>query len=372
VNNIFYAGTFSFTAGTNVVGMAIKNGFVWFRVNASGWVGTSATGADPVAGTNGIAINNGAMNFAAMVSKNLTVSVNTVAPFVHPAPTGFGTWGEVVPSPVPVPWDPVSGVSTSQGFLDNDNTRMVTLPVDGGPAYRSMTPADLTHGRYYLEFTVHDPGLGSGMGSDGTSALGPSNEMTGIGLTGGIVNLGSQGADDLVMFSDGTCWSSHTQVTSAPVAFAPGICNVGMAVGGGKWWMRINGGPWNGSTSADPVAGTGGIAVPSAKTKYFMATVGYWHPFGGPCWMSVNTAGPFVYTPPTGYRTWPNPPMLGDGFDPVETAGPPLSFSNNNQGFMVAPIVSSNVGYSYARSARFQTDGISAKPMAMKDRELSH
>jgi hypothetical protein len=185
VNNIFYAGTFSFTAGTNVVGMAIKNGFVWFRVNALGWVGTSATGADPVAGTNGIAINNGAMNFAAMVSKNLTVSVNTVAPFVHAAPTGFGTWGEVVPSPVPVTWDPVSGTFSGgnglQGFLDNDNTRMVTTPLDGGPACRSVTPADLIHGRYYVEFTLHDPGLGSGMAPSGTDALGPSNEMTGIG-----------------------------------------------------------------------------------------------------------------------------------------------------------------------------------------------
>jgi hypothetical protein len=224
--------------------MAIKNGFVWFRVNAQGWVGGGGTAGDPVAGTNGIAINNGAMNFAAMAANNVTITVNTVAPFVHAAPTGFGTWGEVVPSPVPVTWDPVSGMFTGsngvQGFLDNDNTRMVTTPLDGGPACRSVSPADLINGRYYVEFTLHDPGLGSGMAPSGTDAYGPSNEMTGIGLTGGIINLGGQGADDLVMFSDGKCYSATTDVINVPIAFAPGICNVGMAVGGGNAFQECS------------------------------------------------------------------------------------------------------------------------------------
>jgi hypothetical protein len=144
-----------------------------------------------------------------MVSKNLTVSVNTVAPFVHAAPTGFGTWGEVVPSPVPVPWDPVSIVADRgrgiYGFVDNDNTRVISTTVDGGGVYiRSLTPADLAHGRYYIEFTVHDPALGSGMTPGGIDPFGPANEMTGIGLIGGIVDAGAQGADDVIMFSDGT------------------------------------------------------------------------------------------------------------------------------------------------------------------------
>jgi hypothetical protein len=113
--------------------MAIKNGFVWFRINNLCWVGisSSGTGADPVAGTGGIPINNGAMNFAAMVRNNITVAVNTVAPFVHAAPTGFGTWGEVIPTPVPCPFDPtsvlLSGGGGIYGCLDNNNTRMVTF-----------------------------------------------------------------------------------------------------------------------------------------------------------------------------------------------------------------------------------------------------
>jgi hypothetical protein len=314
--------------------MAIKNGFVWFRVNASGWVGTSATGADPVAGTNGIAIANGAMNFAAMVSKNLTVSVNTVAPFVHAAPTGFGTWGEVIPSPVPVPWDPTSAASVpANGFLDSNNMRMVSTTSVNGIGVRSVTPADLAHGRYYLEFTLNDPSLG--YGSAGTSpggtndTFGPSNEMTGIGFTSGTLDFSK--SDLLVMYSDGNCYNG-TLATSAPIAFTPGTCIIGFAVGGGKWWTRINGGLWNGSSSADPVAGTGGITLPSASSKYYFAsTIGYWPTFGV-CTLLVNTSGPFAYTPPAGYRTWPNPPAVGDGFDPVETAGPPLSFQNSNQG----------------------------------------
>jgi hypothetical protein len=360
VNNIFYPGTFSFTAGTNVVGMAIKNGFVWFRVNNLGWIGASATGtgADPVAGTGGIAFNNGAVNFAAMVSKNLTVAVNTVAPFVHAAPTGFGTWGGVVPSPVPVSWDPTSAFGwgmPTQGFLDSDNMRMVTTTTVNGATARSMTPADLTNGRYYFEYTLNDPSLSlQGTVSAGTSpggsthVFGPSNEMTGIGFISGYLSLA--GSFDLVMYDDGKCYVGGSVVASLPIAFAPGNCNIGMAVGGGKFWVRINGGPWNGSTSADPVAGTGGVALPSTNIqRYFVGYIGYW-PTYGVATLAVNTAGPFVYAPPTGYRTWPNPPMQGDGFDTVTIAGPPVSFQNDNQGFIVDPIASPNVGYSFVRS----------------------
>jgi hypothetical protein len=208
-----------------------------------------------------------------------------------------------------------------------------------------MIPADLTNGRYYVEFTLHDPALGSGTVAGTSDSLGPFNEMTGVGLTAGIVDAGAQGADDFIMFSDGSLYSAYDHFGNVPVAFAPGNCNIGMAVGGGKWWVRINGGPWNGSSSADPVAGTGGIAVPSSKTKYFMAEVGYWQNFGV-AWMSVNTAGPFLYAPPTGYRTWPNPPAVGDGFDPYTIRGSVPLYTNSNQGISNTP----GSGYTVNRS----------------------
>ena len=90
-----------------------------------------------------------------------------------------------------------------------------------------------------------------------------------------------------------------------------------MAISNGKIWWRVDTGNWNGSATADPASGTGGISVPSGA-QYFMASVGNW----GISLVSatVNTMAPFVHAPPSGFLAW-------GGVDPTGLDDSVLAFT---------------------------------------------
>jgi hypothetical protein len=111
----------------DVVAIALKNGFMWYRVNNSFWNG--GTG-DPVAGTGGFAIPTGSMYFMATVTPTASVTVNTIAPFVHTPPTGYQAWGSP-PAPVAVSsWEILS-----KGVLNNVQSFDIRLP-DGYSSFQ--------------------------------------------------------------------------------------------------------------------------------------------------------------------------------------------------------------------------------------------
>jgi hypothetical protein len=177
------------------------------------------------------------------------------------------------------------------------------------------------------------------------------NPHTNISFPGGA-------ADGVGVLDDGTVYSNDVAVPSINLgAFTAPMTVVGMAVGGGNVWFRLNGGNWNGSPTAKPGGndtgaidlGVGGIPVP-AGAQHFMASVSYSADASGPqgydpsSSITVNSTGPFVYTPPIGFAPWFT---LPDSFfynrpylRPVHVTAPPVvpgwevvrkGYLNNNQ-----------------------------------------
>jgi hypothetical protein len=247
-----------------VVGMAMGNRQVWFRVNNSNWNGSPT--ANPTTGVGGIPITDNMTKFMAYVSwvhAGSSVTVNTVAPFAHAIPAGYAPWANI--NYVPATFDPVTFTNTSYngiiyssyGALSNDNLTLYSSPTSGGGANaRSLTPANLTEGaKYYLEFTTTSGPLAT-----------PDQEATAIGLSPGPgAYFGGYSAKDWTIYSDGTIWINSTNTGTLPIAWSNGDV-VGMAVGGGQVWLRVNGGNWNGDAAADPVAGVGGQAFDPTLT----------------------------------------------------------------------------------------------------------
>jgi hypothetical protein len=160
---------------------------------------------------------------------------------------------------------------------------------------------------YYFEFTVFNSRPGYWL-----ATLGLGTKMLNLydGAWPGHL------ADGVGVGDDGTIWSNNIQLTPALGKFPTGISILGVAVGGGKVWFRINGGYWNGDAAACPgsrdttggVTGVGGITVP-AGAQHFMAAVSAnsnAFPTGldNVTWVTVNAAGPVAYIPPDGFTPW--------------------------------------------------------------------
>jgi hypothetical protein len=127
-NSLVTTTTLTWTLGC-VIGIAIANGNLWYRVDNSSWNGTSA---DPVAGTGGFVVPSGAQYFLAQVCKvaagTSSITVNTIAPFVNIPPSGFSAWGS--PPLVAAPTWEVLG----KGALNNQSSFSFTIP----PGYSSL------------------------------------------------------------------------------------------------------------------------------------------------------------------------------------------------------------------------------------------
>jgi hypothetical protein len=244
-------------------------------------------------------------------------------------PAGYAPWANI--NYVPTTFDPVSaayvGVGNSQpityGALSNDNLTLYSSPTSGGGVNaRSLTPANLTEGaKYYLEFTVAGGPLAT-----------PDQESTGVGLTPGpMAYFGGTSAQDWVIYSDGTVWINNHNTETIPITWIGGDV-VGMAVGGGQLWLRVNNGPWNGDAAADPVAGVGGKAF-DPSNKYFQGYIGYYRTYGNVS-LSITTVPPFAYPVPAGHQVWPSfattAPLALSGTSPTNLNDGNVWFDGNN------------------------------------------
>jgi hypothetical protein len=204
-------------------------------------------------------------------------------------PAGTGGGGGATPTSDTFDISHFKGVGT----YSNNNQ---TITGGNGNYFTSCSVGshDLTAGKYYFEFTTNDP-----------TPPGWWDSGVGVGTYDDLSNYIGHQSTALGIFPDGEVYSNNANIaTTTPLVWTLG-CVIGIAIGNGKLWYRVDNSTWNGDASADPVAGTGGFTVPSAA-QYFMAQV--CKASTGTTSISVNTVAPFVHAPPTGYSAWGSPP----------------------------------------------------------------
>jgi hypothetical protein len=145
--------------------------------------------------------------------------------------------------PVPTTWNPSdkSGLYT----LSNGN---LTATHDGSSTSAAVrgTPGR-AQGKRYIEFTlvsVNTMQLGF---ADASHAL--TSELT---VTTHAVGYAS---------SDGKITQNSSVLLTAATAAQNDVLGVAIDMDAHLLWVRVNGGDWNNSGSADPAAGTGGASI---------------------------------------------------------------------------------------------------------------
>jgi hypothetical protein len=191
-------------------------------------------------------------------------------------------------------FDPASAMVATNGRITNSNHTMASI-VTADSAYYSAVSI-ISHNfateKVYAEFYFNSPA--PGVYSDvavglGTTVLAPPKNWAGAT------------ADSIGLFSSGDVYVNGALIASLGNAGEQtGAFIVGMAVGFGKVWWRVNNGPWNNSTTDDPATGTGGFAVPAGANRY-MATIVSQDISKPDVSLTVQGQAPWQSIPPAGY-----------------------------------------------------------------------
>jgi hypothetical protein len=110
-------------------------------------------------------------------------------------------------------------------------------------------------------------------------------------------------------------WLGGTELSSGSTISAAGeAVTVCADLGAKLLWvtdatMRAAGNPWNNSTTADPATGTGGASFSSMVGPYFVA---FGSSGSGTAAATLNVAGPFAVTTPSGFSTWDGTPAASN------------------------------------------------------------
>jgi len=98
-------------------------------------------------------------------------------------------------------------------------------------------------------------------------------------------------------------------------------------------WASVDGGPWNGDATADPVTGAGGVDLTAIEPNALFPTV---HTSGSATHAFNFGQSAFLYSVPTGYTAgWPGTGAGGfTALDPATKTGS-STLSNNNRTFAV-------------------------------------
>lgn len=214
--------------------------------------------------------------------------------------TEYTTWA---------PWDAYEGTSGDTP-MTLDVTRLVATVPPGPPNLRSIRAADgRSSGKYYWEITADVL----------TNAGAPNWGYVGIRSAGSMLLHDTMLAAIAwyTPLSSNTVWigSSFTNVVIGTVANGQ---KYGIAVdfGGKLFWARSDNGHWNGSTTANPATGTGGISFASLNPgpyypsfdgdqpgEQVTANFGQ-HPFTYPVPAGFVAGFPVLASPTGGYSYW--------------------------------------------------------------------
>lgn len=155
--------------------------------------------------------------------------------------------------------------------------------------------ASHSSGKYYAEFTINFNGT--------------SNSFVSVGLTtsSATLNTGGLGTDanlSLGTFGNETQYNINNSLSGTTVAYTTSdVVEMATDAGGALEWMRVNGGDWNGSGTANPAAGIGGFSF-SAITGPYYAAIGLFQNGGIPSIIANFGGSTYAHSPPIGYGNW--------------------------------------------------------------------
>ena len=195
---------------------------------------------------------------------------------------------EPEPPPPPVTWNPsdkASRVTLSNGNLTATNTGSTF-----GDAKVRATRG-LSSGKHLFSLKAgqainHAIGVSNASEAIGTDFLG--------GSANGIATWTNTGDSGDVYYNDAVV--ADTGITLA----ANDVADVAVDLDARLIWWRTNGGPWNGSPTANPATGTGGIAIQVTGTLY--PTVQLTDPNDQT--VANFGASAFTHAPPAGFSAW--------------------------------------------------------------------
>lgn len=200
--------------------------------------------------------------------------------------TAADTPDATVSGAVATTWNPSD--KTTPVVLGSGNLRVTTGGSATNGGVRSTTSK--TTGKVYLEYTCTN--------------LGGAN--TGCGIATGSAALATMGSTTvgvaLVYFS-GSLYFNGSQVSTLPGVTGGSVVCVAIDVTSSLLWMRVNGGNWNGSGTANPATGVGGINIASlfpSNAVFAAVTVNATNAD-----VTANFGGSaFAQTVPSGFVAW--------------------------------------------------------------------
>ena len=245
----------------NVIGVAIDldNRLAWFK-QVSGtpgnWNGNTANG-NPVTLLNGITIPAGSIEPYTALGTNasdaFTINLGASA-FTGAIPSGYSAWCPAVATT----WNPSD--KTTGMVLSNSNLTAYAGGTGGNKGVRST--ASRTSGKLYFEIKV-DTNNSSGAWSGVTVGTAFAPDV--------VTGDATHGAG--VIWVTGNTNSYTTSGTSlGALAASNDILCFAIDIGGQLIWFRKNGGNWNGSGTANPATGIGGISLASLISTWGSGT----------------------------------------------------------------------------------------------------
>jgi len=253
VNGIQYVPTTNIgtIAAGSVVGIACDFGakLIWFRLGAAGsWNATSGTTNNPATGVGGVSFSAVPGPFApaaSMWSTSDSVTANFGdTTFAGTAPSGFTSGVPHTPfTPSFTTWNPADRSSIQ---LSGNN--LVATEITGGAWVRAVDRQ--VSGKFYWEVQLAQIGLNNPI--IGFCLGGVTPTSTGVGLAAVFCNTG-------------IIWVNSVNSGSTLGARAVNdIISVAVDLGAQLVWFRVApSGNWNGSSTANPATGAGGISVAS-------------------------------------------------------------------------------------------------------------
>jgi hypothetical protein len=204
------------------------------------------------------------------------------------AATGTDSLDATITAAIVTTWNPSD--KASNVVLTNGNlTAGINTVANGG--VRSTT--SFSSGKHYFE-------------ANWSASPGNQNSIVGISLGTSSLIVGPTSGQVVVFGTNGNIIVSGA--ASGSTIGAPGTGKICIAIdfGADLFWARLNGGNWNGSGTADPATGAGGISVSAAFggaiAGFALASVN-----GTDMGKTVTVnfgASAFAQTVPSGFSAW--------------------------------------------------------------------
>lgn len=262
---------------------------IWFFGSSGQWNGIA--GADPASGSGGIDIS--ALPYANLtplftvrggaISDILALNVGGSA-YAYSKPSGYA-------DAVGLKWGANS--QGCAGSYTRSSDGLTATLVDAGTLIPAQVMVDTgaSSGRYYCEFAI------SGSSFNNIAILGIiSSNYAG----GPISNATTPG---VTVGGNGKVYVGGLEQLTVPALSAGSVVSLFIDVSAKKFFVRVNGGYWNGSSSADPDTGAGAVMVSdlTGSVSPVFAVL-----LGGVTVMTLNTGqSAYAYTPPSGASNWP-------------------------------------------------------------------